>query len=136
MYSIKPYLSLEKIKEQKKKKKTREAMATTYKLLQSSPKMAVSRRSSAIAKQSKKVDERRKAGLYGAVLYGIPAAIFLTLFMLLWSSSTSIVSRRFIHVCVSSRKLTNLYCLSAGSRPDFEIPVQVVNHSRPELALR
>ncbi|XP_022976739.1 xyloglucan-specific galacturonosyltransferase 1-like [Cucurbita maxima] len=102
--------------------------------------MAVSRRSSAITKQSKKVDERRKAGLYGAVLfkllYGIPAAILLTLFMLLWSSSTSIVSRRFIHVCVSSRKLTNLYCLSAGSRPDFEIPIQVVNHSRPELALR
>ena len=90
-------------------------------------------------KQSKKVKET-KLRLYGAVLfkllYRIPAAIFLLLVLFLWSSSTTVISGRFVHVCVSSRKLTNLYCLSAGSQPNSEIPMQVLNHSRSDTAIR
>ncbi|KAL4022782.1 hypothetical protein IC575_016527 [Cucumis melo] len=76
-------------------------------------------------------EERRKvcASEYGTVLlklflYKVPTAICLIVILVLWSSSTTILSGRFIHVCVSSRKLTDLYCLSAGSHPNFEIPIQ------------
>ncbi|XP_022940791.1 xyloglucan-specific galacturonosyltransferase 1-like [Cucurbita moschata] len=95
--------------------------------------MAISVPKRRSTKQSKKVKET-KLRLYGAVLfkllYRIPAAIFLLLVLFLWSSSTTVISGRFVHVCVSSRKLTNLYCLSAGSQPNSEIPMQVLNHSR------
>lgn len=34
-----------------------------------------------------------------------------------------------VHVCVSSRKLNNLYCLSAGTQPNFDIPIPVINNT-------
>ncbi|CAN1184243.1 Xyloglucan-specific galacturonosyltransferase 1 [Linum perenne] len=46
----------------------------------------------------------------------IPLAIFLIILVYIWSSSTTIMSGHVLHVCVSSRKLNNLYCLSAGSQ--------------------
>ncbi|KAF5192658.1 Xyloglucan-specific galacturonosyltransferase [Thalictrum thalictroides] len=49
--------------------------------------------------------------------------------ILLWSSSTAIISGSFVHVCVSSRKLNNLYCLSAGTQPSFEIPIPVITNN-------
>ncbi|KAM5572497.1 xyloglucan-specific galacturonosyltransferase 1 [Rosa sericea] len=56
-------------------------------------------------------------------LYRLPAAFFLLFLIYLWSSSTTIISGNIVHVCVSSRKLNNHYCLSAGStRPNFELP--------------
>ncbi|XP_021895287.1 probable xyloglucan galactosyltransferase GT20 [Carica papaya] len=59
------------------------------------------------------------------ILYRIPFAIFLLAIIFLWSSSTTIISGKIVHVCLSSRKLNNLYCLSAGSQPGFNIPVDV-----------
>ncbi|KAK6137496.1 hypothetical protein DH2020_028749 [Rehmannia glutinosa] len=59
----------------------------------------------------------------------VPAAIFVLVFIYVWSSSTAIFSGDVVHVCVSSRKLNNLYCLSAGTQPNFEIPVSVVKNS-------
>ncbi|OWM72033.1 hypothetical protein CDL15_Pgr017916 [Punica granatum] len=58
------------------------------------------------------------------VLYRIPVAVLLLFLLFLWSSSTTIISGKIVHVCVSSRKLNNLYCLSAGaqSQPSFELP--------------
>ncbi|KAL0331243.1 UNVERIFIED_CONTAM: Xyloglucan-specific galacturonosyltransferase 1 [Sesamum angustifolium] len=38
-----------------------------------------------------------------------------------------------VHLCVSSRKLSNLYCLSAGTQPSLQIPVSLVNHSSPTV---
>lgn len=87
-------------------------------------------------KQSKKSvnEQTKRLSHYGAVLlklivFRIPAAaVFLILVVFLWSSSTTVISGSFVHLCVSSRKLTNnLYCLSAGERPNFEIP----NNIRP-----
>lgn len=48
----------------------------------------------------------------------IPPAILLLMLLLVWCSST-LLSVSFFHVCISSRKL-NLYCVSAGTRPDFD----------------
>ncbi|XP_022135548.1 probable xyloglucan galactosyltransferase GT20 [Momordica charantia] len=87
-------------------------------------------------KQSNKSvnEQTKRLSHYGTVLlklivFRIPAAaVFLILLVFLWSSSTTVISGSFVHLCVSSRKLTNnLYCLSAGERPNFEIP----NNIRP-----
>lgn len=59
----------------------------------------------------------------------IPAAILLLILVFLWSSSTTIISGNIVHVCISSRKLNNLYCLSAGTQPNFEIPIPIINNT-------
>ncbi|KAJ8766164.1 hypothetical protein K2173_021681 [Erythroxylum novogranatense] len=63
------------------------------------------------------------------VLLRIPAVIFLSVLIFLWASSSIITSANGVHVCISSRKLNNLYCLSAGTRPNFEVPIAVPNNS-------
>ncbi|XP_057801074.1 xyloglucan-specific galacturonosyltransferase 1-like [Salvia miltiorrhiza] len=55
------------------------------------------------------------------VMLRVPAAFFILAFIYIWSSSTTILSGDIVHVCVSSRKLNNLYCLSAGTQPNFNI---------------
>ncbi|TQE02883.1 hypothetical protein C1H46_011495 [Malus baccata] len=63
-------------------------------------------------------------------IYRAPAAVFFLFLIYLWSSSTTIISGNVVHVCVSSRKLNDHYCLSAGkTQPKFEIPIPVINHS-------
>ncbi|KAJ0104565.1 hypothetical protein Patl1_17761 [Pistacia atlantica] len=57
------------------------------------------------------------------ILYRIPFAVFLLILIFVWSSSATIISGNVVRVCVSSRKLSNLYCLSAGTEGNFEIPV-------------
>ncbi|KAJ8426014.1 hypothetical protein Cgig2_026126 [Carnegiea gigantea] len=60
----------------------------------------------------------------------IPAAFLLLMVLFLWSSSTTLISGSIVHVCVSSRKLNNLYCLSAGAQPgNYSIPIPFVNNS-------
>ncbi|KAK8514775.1 hypothetical protein V6N13_103075 [Hibiscus sabdariffa] len=84
------------------------------------------------SKSSKKVETKQlqfSDTILFKVLYRIPAAIFLLILIFLWSSSTTIISGKFVHVCVSSRKLNNLYCLSAGTQPNFEIPIQALNYN-------
>ncbi|KAM1208918.1 hypothetical protein ACFX2I_014584 [Malus domestica] len=63
-------------------------------------------------------------------IYRAPAAVFFLFLIYLWSSFTTIISGNVVHVCVSSRKLNDHYCLSAGkTQPKFEIPIPVINHS-------
>ncbi|KAK6158180.1 hypothetical protein DH2020_005494 [Rehmannia glutinosa] len=82
---------------------------------------------------SKKIQADNELGFvcsfFEKILFRVPAAIFVLVFIYVWSSSTAIFSGNVVHVCVSSRKLNNLYCLSAGTQPNFEIPVSVVKNS-------
>ncbi|KAB5573581.1 hypothetical protein DKX38_000775 [Salix brachista] len=63
------------------------------------------------------------------ILSRIPLGILLLILVYLWSSSSTIISGKIVHICVSSRKLNNLYCLSAGTQPNFEIPIPLTNNS-------
>ncbi|KAH6835325.1 hypothetical protein C2S53_000530 [Perilla frutescens var. hirtella] len=63
------------------------------------------------------------------ILLRVPAAFFILVFIYIWSSSTAVLSGNIVHVCVSSRKLSNLYCLSSGTQPNFQIPAQLVDDS-------
>ncbi|ONI07069.1 hypothetical protein PRUPE_5G098300 [Prunus persica] len=63
-------------------------------------------------------------------LHRIPAAFLILFLIYLWSSSTTIISGNIVHICVSSRKLNDHYCLSAGkTQPNFEIPIPIINNS-------
>ncbi|KAF5460681.1 hypothetical protein F2P56_020533 [Juglans regia] len=84
------------------------------------------------SKPSKKVTAKEICFCYSILinfLHRIPAAIFLLILIYIWSSSTTIMSGNVVHVCVSSRKLNNLYCLSAGTQPNFDIPIPVINNT-------
>ncbi|TYI70429.1 hypothetical protein E1A91_D08G221000v1 [Gossypium mustelinum] len=84
------------------------------------------------SKPSKKLETKHHQfsdTLLFKILNRIPLAIFLLILIFLWSSSTTIISGKFVHVCVSSRKLNNLYCLSAGTQPNFEIPIPALNNN-------
>ncbi|KAH7513943.1 hypothetical protein FEM48_Zijuj11G0036400 [Ziziphus jujuba var. spinosa] len=80
------------------------------------------------SKQSKKIVEEKPCNFSFCdtflfrFLSRIPVAILILFLVFVWSSSTTIISGNIVHVCVSSRKLNNLYCLSAGSQPNFDIP--------------
>lgn len=63
------------------------------------------------------------------LLYRVPLTLLLLILVFLWSSTTTIISGHIVHVCVSSRKLNNLYCLSAGAQPNFDIPLPLINAS-------
>ncbi|KAF8380258.1 hypothetical protein HHK36_027742 [Tetracentron sinense] len=84
-------------------------------------------------RESKKVELKDDYCLFHSILckllYRIPTAILLFMLIFIWSSSTTIISGSFVHVCVSSRKLSNLYCLSAGTQPSFEVPIPIINNS-------
>ncbi|CAI9094035.1 OLC1v1029679C2 [Oldenlandia corymbosa var. corymbosa] len=60
-------------------------------------------------------------GFLAEILYRIPAAVIVLIIIFLWCTSTTIISGNIVHVCLSSRKL-NLYCISAGTQPKFDIP--------------
>ncbi|KAH7550301.1 hypothetical protein JRO89_XS13G0167700 [Xanthoceras sorbifolium] len=84
------------------------------------------------SKPSRKVGTREccsRVTLLFQILYRIPAAFFLLILVFLWSSSTTIISGNIVHVCVSSRKLNNLYCLSAGPQPNLEISVPSISNN-------
>ncbi|XAR70305.1 hypothetical protein NMG60_11027115 [Bertholletia excelsa] len=61
------------------------------------------------------------------LLYRTPTALFLLIIVYLWSSSTATISGNIVHVCVSSRRLNNLYCVSARAQPSFEFPIPLIN---------
>ncbi|KDP25448.1 hypothetical protein JCGZ_20604 [Jatropha curcas] len=63
------------------------------------------------------------------VVSKIPTMALFFILIFLWSYSTTIISGNIVHVCISSRKLNNLYCLSAGTQPNLEIPISVSNSS-------
>ncbi|XP_042479439.1 xyloglucan-specific galacturonosyltransferase 1-like [Macadamia integrifolia] len=66
------------------------------------------------------------------MLYRIPMLLLLSILLFIWSSSTMIMSGSFFHVCVSSRKLSDLYCLSAGTHPNFHLPIPLNQSSNGE----
>ncbi|CAL1375358.1 unnamed protein product [Linum trigynum] len=53
----------------------------------------------------------------------ISLALLILILIYIWSTSTTIMSGNSVHVCVSSRKLNNLYCISAGTKPGFNLPI-------------
>ncbi|XP_074333887.1 xyloglucan-specific galacturonosyltransferase 1-like [Apium graveolens] len=63
------------------------------------------------------------------LLSGVPLTLLLLILVFLWSSTTTIISGHIVHVCVSSRKLYSLYCLSSGAQPNFDIPLPLINAS-------
>ncbi|XP_058106492.1 probable xyloglucan galactosyltransferase GT20 [Magnolia sinica] len=73
----------------------------------------------------------KDGGLYNILLrrsLPIPPLLLLLMLIFVWCSST-LVSVSFFHVCISSRKL-DLYCVSAGTRPEFsEIALRSNNHN-------
>ncbi|XP_024031694.1 xyloglucan-specific galacturonosyltransferase 1 [Morus notabilis] len=84
------------------------------------------------SKVSKKEDPKKCCSSFTILvrfLYRIPIALSFLFLIYLWSSSTTIISGKILHVCVSSRKLNSLYCLSAGTQPKFEIPIPIVENS-------
>nr|XP_043625250.1 xyloglucan-specific galacturonosyltransferase 1-like [Erigeron canadensis] len=66
-------------------------------------------------------------------VFPLPAALFFMILMFVWSSSTTYISGRIVHVCVSSRKLSNLYCLSATTQPNEEFHLPFTNSSSQEF---
>ncbi|KFK40513.1 hypothetical protein AALP_AA2G005500 [Arabis alpina] len=64
-----------------------------------------------------------------SVLYRLPLTIFFLFFIYLWSTSTTVISGNVVHICISSRKLNDLYCLTAGSQPGLRVPVN--NFTKP-----
>ncbi|KAI3870645.1 hypothetical protein MKX03_012402 [Papaver bracteatum] len=54
-------------------------------------------------------------------LYRIPAVFLLIMILFAWYSSTTVILGSYAHVCISSRKLSTLYCLSAGTSGNNEV---------------
>ncbi|KAI3707009.1 hypothetical protein L6452_25164 [Arctium lappa] len=83
------------------------------------------------SKIPKRVESRRGCfrSCVAMFVYPLPAALFFMILMLVWSSSTTYISGRIVHVCVSSRKLSNLYCLSATTQPNAEFHLPFTNSS-------
>ncbi|KAL8106807.1 hypothetical protein AgCh_023545 [Apium graveolens] len=81
----------------------------------------------------KELNLRKELGFFQFILSKLLSRVPLTLLLLvlvfLWSSTTTIISGHIVHVCVSSRKLNNLYCLSAGAQPNFDVPLPLINAS-------
>ncbi|KAI3522565.1 hypothetical protein L1887_00443 [Cichorium endivia] len=80
-------------------------------------------------KVPKKVESRRGCfrSCVAMFVFPLPAAFFFMILMFVWSSSTTYISGRIVHVCVSSRKLSNLYCLSATTQPNEEFHLPFTN---------
>ncbi|CAL5442501.1 unnamed protein product [Camellia sinensis] len=98
----------------------------------SSSKMAVADLSKKNSKIPKRLEPKEPSffdSILTKLLYRVPLALLLLILVFLWSSSTTIISGNILHVCVSSRKLNNLYCLSAGTQPNLKIPIPVINNS-------
>ncbi|KAK7307853.1 hypothetical protein VNO77_41274 [Canavalia gladiata] len=84
------------------------------------------------SKSSKK--QEAKQSYFGfTILYNflsrISVLVFLIILIYTWSSLSTIITGNIIHVCISTRKLNSLYCLSAGTHPSFEIPTSTNNYS-------
>ncbi|XP_047966484.1 xyloglucan-specific galacturonosyltransferase 1-like [Salvia hispanica] len=72
-------------------------------------------------KKKQRKSEANELGFFEKLMVKVPTAIFMLAFIYIWSSSTTILSGDIVHLCVSSRKLNNLYCLSAGAQPNFPL---------------
>ncbi|KAJ4877301.1 root hair specific 8 [Raphanus sativus] len=66
---------------------------------------------------------------FSSLLYRVPLTILFLFFIYLWSTSTTVISGNVVHICISSRKLNDLYCLTAGTQPGLHVPVS--NFTKP-----
>ncbi|KAL2902500.1 Xyloglucan-specific galacturonosyltransferase 1 [Bienertia sinuspersici] len=100
--------------------------------------MAVSVSKKKPKKPAKKQEDEERGCLDSCLcrfLNRIPVAFLLIVLVFIWSSSTTIISGSIVHVCVTSRKLNNLYCLSAGAQPtNYGIPLNSMNNSKLSVA--
>ncbi|MCD7460881.1 hypothetical protein HAX54_044647 [Datura stramonium] len=67
------------------------------------------------------------------LLFRIPSIVLVLILIFLWSSSTTIISGKVVHVCISSRKLNDLYCISAGTEPNLDTAVPPLNGTSPSI---
>ena len=95
------------------------------------PEMAISmsKKRSRLPKKAEAEEIGSFISVISKLLCRIPAVLLVLVIVFLWSSSTTVISGNIFHLCVSSRKLNNLYCLSAGTQPNFEIPVSIVHNT-------
>ncbi|KAK1436226.1 hypothetical protein QVD17_02004 [Tagetes erecta] len=86
-------------------------------------------------KAQKKIEPKRGClrSCVAWFVYPLPTALFFMILMFVWSSSTTYISGRIVHVCISSRKLSNLYCLSATTQPNENLQLPFRNFSSPEF---
>ncbi|RVX09154.1 hypothetical protein VitviT2T_001986 [Vitis vinifera] len=91
--------------------------------------ISVSKKRSRLPKKAEAEELGSFISVLSKLLCRIPAVLLVLVLLFLWSSSTTIISGNIVHVCVSSRRLNNLYCLSAGTQPNFEIPVSIVHNT-------
>lgn len=90
------------------------------------------------AKINKKVELHKEESYFfssfiAKFLFRIPSIVLVLILIFLWSSSTTIISGKVVHVCISSRKLNDLYCISAGTEPHFDTAVSSLNGTSPSV---
>ncbi|CAN8272872.1 unnamed protein product [Cochlearia groenlandica] len=64
---------------------------------------------------------------YRSILYITLLTIIFFFFIYLWLSFTTLISDNVLHICVFSRKLNDPYCVTAGSKPAFQIPINLTS---------
>ncbi|XP_055821516.1 xyloglucan-specific galacturonosyltransferase 1-like [Solanum dulcamara] len=82
------------------------------------------------AKINKRVEHKESfffSSFLAKLRFRIPSIVIILTLIFLWSSSTTIISGKVVHVCISSRKLNDLYCISAGTEPNIDTAVSPLN---------
>ncbi|KAH0643220.1 hypothetical protein KY285_018335 [Solanum tuberosum] len=63
----------------------------------------------------------------------VPWQVLVLILIFIWSSSTTIISGKVVHICISSRKLNDLYCISAGTEPHLDTAISSLNGTSPSV---
>ncbi|XP_055821517.1 probable xyloglucan galactosyltransferase GT20 [Solanum dulcamara] len=88
-------------------------------------------------KINKRVEHKEESFFFSSflakLLFRIPSIVVILILIFLWSSSTTIISGKVVHVCISSRKLNDLYCISAGTEPNLDTVVSPLNGTSPSV---
>ncbi|CAH2080166.1 unnamed protein product [Thlaspi arvense] len=66
---------------------------------------------------------------FRSILYLALITILFVVLTYLWLSFTTLISDNVLHICVFSRKLNDPYCLTAGSKPGFQVPINLTTKS-------
>ncbi|OIT36615.1 PREDICTED: xyloglucan-specific galacturonosyltransferase 1-like [Nicotiana attenuata] len=111
--------SLEEIKSIVEEKGSRKSLLATKKMTTS-----ISKKKARLSKKEANELGTFFYSILAKLLCLIPIAILFFLLIFFWSSSTTnIISGKIIHLCFQSRKLNDLYCISAGTQPNLETPI-------------
>ncbi|KAG5593195.1 hypothetical protein H5410_043709 [Solanum commersonii] len=89
------------------------------------------------AKITKKAEHKEESFFFSSFLakflFRIPSIVLVLILIFIWSSSTTIISGKVVHVCISSRKLNDLYCISAGTEPHLDTAISSLNGTSPSV---